>query len=77
MPSCAVAMKRSCRTGSSRTSRTRLASSSPAAARFSIATRGVPTMANSAATNRPLSSTSTATTMISVVMRGTSWRAEP
>ena len=55
MPSCAVAMYRSCSLGSWSTRCTARASVLPPAARRSIAARGAPTMANSAATKTPFS----------------------
>ncbi len=51
IPSCAVAMYRSCWVGFFRTRCTAFAIALPAAARRSIAIRGAPTIANSAATN--------------------------
>src|SRR6187399_1625276 len=58
MPSCAVAMKRSWRRGLARTPRTTRAMRLPCWARRSIAARGTPTMANSAATNSAFSASS-------------------
>ena len=60
MPICAVARYLSWLRGLWRISRMRSTRLSPAAARRSMAARGAPTKANSAATKRPLSSTSPA-----------------
>jgi hypothetical protein len=54
MPSCAVAINRSCRIGSSRIRITRAALRLPAFALRRTAARGEPTIANSAATKKPL-----------------------